>query len=52
MAAVTAEHLAHAGSALRPLVPDDDDVAGLDAAGLHRLERGFLADSNTRAGPR
>ena len=27
-----AEHLAHAGAALRPLVADDDDVAGHDLA--------------------
>ena len=39
------------GPPLRAFVADDDDVAGLDAAGLHRLERAFLA-SNTRAGPR
>ena len=30
-----AEHLAHAGPAARPLVPDDDDVAGLNRLLLH-----------------
>ena len=38
-----AEHLGHAGGALRPLVADDDDVAGLDPLRLHRLERRGLA---------
>ena len=39
IAAVTREHLAHAGPAVRPLVADHDDVARLDGLPLHRLER-------------
>ena len=37
------EHLAHARAALGALVADDDDVAGLDAAGEDRLHRAVLA---------
>ena len=51
IAAVTAEHLAHARAAGRPFVADHDDVAGLDRLPLHRLERRSSL-SNTRAGPR
>src|SRR5207247_3607282 len=42
------EHLAHAGSPARPLVADDDDVAGLDFLGLDSLERGFFAVEDAR----
>ena len=37
------QHLAHAGSALRTLVADDEDVPLLVPAVLHRLETGLLA---------
>ena len=37
------QHLAHAGPALRTLVADDEDVALLVPAVLHRLETGLLA---------
>ena len=37
------EHLAHAGPALRSLVADHDDVAGLDRAGEDRVHRPVLA---------
>ena len=37
------QHLAHARAALRALVADDDDGAGLDRAGEDRVERGLLA---------
>ena len=43
MAAVIAEHLAHAGAADRALAADDDDVAGLDLAVGDGVEAGFLA---------
>src|SRR5204862_2106018 len=42
------EHLAHARPAARSLVPDDDDVTGLDRLGLDGLERGFFAVEDTR----
>src|SRR5262249_33010159 len=37
------EHLAHAGAAARPLIADDQDLAFLVLALLHRLEAGLLA---------
>ena len=37
------QHLAHAGAAGRALVADDDDVAGVDAAGLDDGEAVLLA---------
>src|SRR5438477_12044774 len=37
------QHLAHSGSALRPLVADDDDVAFLVAPLIARLARVLLA---------
>src|SRR5439155_11144135 len=42
------EHLAHAGAALRALVADDDDVAGVDAAGEDLLHRLVLAVEDAR----
>src|SRR3546814_7244836 len=45
------QHLAPAGAALRPLVADDDHVAGLHLVLHHRLERVLLAvDAARRAG--
>ena len=45
------EHFAHAGTALRPFVADDDDVAFLDRAVEDGLERLFPRTSNTMALP-
>src|SRR5690606_7077440 len=42
------EHLAHAGTALRALVADDDDVAFLVLAGLHGGEGRLLAIEHPR----
>src|SRR5262249_56965866 len=42
------EHLAHAGSALGPLVANDDDVVGLDLAFLHSFEGTFLTLEHAR----
>ena len=42
------EHLAHAGPAARPLVPDDDDVARFDVLRLDRLERSLFAVEDAR----
>ena len=46
------EHLAHARAALRALVADDDDVAGLDLAGEDRLHRRRLAVEHPGRCPR
>ena len=43
-----AEHLAHARPAARPLVADDDDVAGLDGLALDGVERRLLAVEHAR----
>ena len=43
-----AQHLAHARAAARPFVADDDDVARLDRAGAHGLERRFFAVEHAR----
>ncbi|GAD53673.1 hypothetical protein MBEHAL_2433 [Halarchaeum acidiphilum MH1-52-1] len=43
-----AEHLAHAGTAARAFVPDDDDVAGLDLAALHVRHRVLLVVEDAR----
>ncbi len=43
-----AEHFAHAWPAVRPLVADDDDVAGLDGLMLNGVERGLLAVEHPR----
>ena len=43
------EHLAHPWSALRSLVADHDDVAGLDRTAGHGLERLFLRVEHTRS---
>ncbi len=43
-----AEHLAHAGAALRAFVADDDDVAGVDLAVRDRLEGVLLAVEDAR----
>src|SRR5262249_34471109 len=37
------QHLAHAGAAARALVANDDDVAGLNATGLHGGESRLLS---------
>ena len=44
-----AEHLAHPGSALRPLVADHDDVAVDDLAPVDRVHRIFFAFEHARA---
>ena len=48
IAAVTREHLAHAGAAGGALVADDDDVAGLDPALGDGLHRALLAVEDAR----
>src|SRR3984893_19167099 len=40
------EHLAHSRAAFGPLIANYHDVSGLNAAVLHRLERGFFAIEN------
>ena len=42
------EHLAHAGAAARAFVADDEDVVGLDLAGLHGGEAVFFAVEDAR----
>src|ERR1700746_3503456 len=37
------EHLLHAGTAARPLIPDDHHVPRLDLAAQDALDRGLLA---------
>ena len=48
IAAGDGQHLAHARTAARPFVADDDRVAGLDVAGLHRGERRFFRVEHAR----